>query len=301
MGGMQAMYVFRIHLRPRGGLANNELSFSYCIKNRVMGVGWQIPKEPDEKIDWETYEKRALALKENKGKIPIVKYIKKWVSEGDLIWTRDTKGIYYLGKVLSGWEYLDNPEAREADIVNIVRVDIKKVGSVDEVPGKVIACFRGSRTIQEIANQQAILYSKKLWNKLSEENQYPIDENNVNIWDLLNDEQVEDLIFIYLQFQNWYVIPNSRKKDTMNYEFYLINRETFQRAKVQAKTGNSIINRDDTDNDIYFLFQPNGKFIGNEKDNIIEIENEELINFVKNNKRIIPFNILRWFEELQTN
>lgn len=292
------MYVFRIHIRPQGGLANPELSFSYCLKNKLFGVGWQIPKKKDELIDWNTYEQRA--VEEYVGKISVMRYIKKWVSKGDLVWTRDTKGQYYIGQVLSPWEYFDNAEARDADIVNVFRVKLKKVGSIDEVPGKIIACFRASKTIQEIANEAAIIYTKKLWNQLIGKTEYEIDKID-SIWNLLSDEQVEDLIFLYLQANNWYVIPNSRKKDTMAYEFYLINKSSFNRAIVQAKTGNSYINLDDyRDNkEIIFLFQPNDCFSGNKRDNMNVIRKEELESFIEQNKKIIPANILKWFTEIR--
>lgn len=292
------MYVFRIHIRPQGGLANSELSVRYCLKNKLLGVGWQIPKQEDELIDWDTYEKRA--VEEYEGNIPVVRYIKKWVSKGDLVWTRDTKGQYYIGQVLSPWEYFDNAEARDADIVNVFRVKFMKVGSIDEVPGKIIACFRASRTIQEIADETAFVYTKKLWNELSGKTEYEIDKID-SIWNLLSDEQVEDLIFLYLQVNNWYVIPNSRKKDTMAYEFYLINKTSFKRAILQAKTGNSDINLDDyRDNkEIIFLFQPNNCFLGNKEDNMNVIRKEEIESFIEQNKKIIPANILKWFTEIQ--
>ncbi|MFH1232143.1 MAG: hypothetical protein V1709_11685, partial [Planctomycetota bacterium] len=98
------MYVFRIHIRP--DKVDSEPAFKYCLKNNLLGVGWQISTKPNELIDWDTYEKRA--NKEHEGKISIVSYIKKWVSKDDLVWTRDTKGQYYLGKVLSPWEYFEN-------------------------------------------------------------------------------------------------------------------------------------------------------------------------------------------------
>lgn len=292
------MYVFRIHIRPQGGLAKPELSVSYCLKNSLLGAGWQIPKKEDELIDWNTYEKRA--AKKYEDKISGVRYIKKWVSKGDLVWTRDTKGQYYIGQVLSPWEYIDNAKARDADIVNVFRVKFMKVESIDEVPGKIIACFRASRTIQKIANEAAVIYTKKLWNELSGKEEYEIDKID-SIWNLLSDEQVEDLIFLYSQANNWYVIPNSRKKDTMAYEFYLINKSSFKRAIVQAKTGNSYINLDDyRDNkEIIFLFQPNDCFSGNKRDNMNVVRKEELESFIKQNKKIIPANILKWFVEIR--
>jgi hypothetical protein len=35
------MTVFRIHIRPKGGLAKPKISFAYCLKENVLGMGWQ--------------------------------------------------------------------------------------------------------------------------------------------------------------------------------------------------------------------------------------------------------------------
>ncbi len=291
--GAGTMYVFRIHIRPQGGLADPGLSFAYCLKNDLLGVGWSIPKNEGEAIEWKTYEKRA--TEKYVESISGVRYIHKWVTKGDLVWTRDTKGHYYLCRVLSPWEYFDGQEARDADIVNIFRVKYIKVDSIDEVPGSVIASFRARRVIQEVANKTAVIYSKYLWNTLSGTNEYEIDKIH-SLWDMLSDEQVEDLIFLYLQTKNWYVIPNSRKKDTMAYEFYLIHKIYFNRAIVQAKTGNSYINFDDYQdyNETVFMFQPNALFSGTKKNNMIVITNNELELFVEHYNKIIPANILKW-------
>lgn len=167
------MFVFRIHIKPGG--KGKEFSFDYCLKNGLLGVGWAISVGPGESIDWKTYEERA---EKEYGNISKVKYINKWVAKDplskDLIWTRTNDGHYYLGMILSPWEYFDNPEAREADIVNVFRVELKKV-NIEDVPGKVIACFRSPSTIQEIVDQTAICYTKILWNELSGKDDYQID------------------------------------------------------------------------------------------------------------------------------
>jgi hypothetical protein len=290
------MSLFRIHIRPKGGKADSELSFKYCLKNNLLGVGWQVWKEPNEILDWKTYAVRA--EEEYGGDIAIHRYIEQNVSKDDLVWTRDTKGHYYLCKVLSPWEYLETEEAKDADIVNIFKVDMRKIEDVDGVPGKVIACFRASRTIEEVADNPAIIYSKALWNQLVSKEEYAINEKLESIWSLLNDEQVEDLIFIYLQTKDFIVVPHSRKKDTMSYEFYLINKVNSERTLVQVKTGYSNINLDDFMNykENIFFFQPNNCYLGIKRENHYMIDKDEIEQFIINNQSIIPSNILRWYE-----
>ena len=42
---------------------------------------------------------------------------------------------------------------------------------------------------------------------------------------LLDDEETEDVVFMYLQTKDYYVVPNSRKKDTMTFEYLLIDKK----------------------------------------------------------------------------
>ena len=160
------MTVFRIHTRPKGGLSDSKVSFLYCVKTGVLGLGWQT-KSQNNKATWDEYKKEAIKIYGEK-ELSRVKYLKNNVKKDDLIWTRDSKGNYYLGKVDSGWEYFSNDDAQKADIVNIVRCNIKQIPSIDDVPGKVIACFRPARTIQAIRDKTASDYTQYLWNKITE-------------------------------------------------------------------------------------------------------------------------------------
>ena len=186
------MYVFRIHIRPQGGTADMYTTFDYCLRNRLLGVGWRTNSQNNTK-NWDEYFNEAFQIHDN---LQICKYIQEWVSEGDLVWTRDAEGQYYLARVTSGWEYWASPEANELDIdvANIFRCVFKSV-DIDAVPGKIVACFRAPRTIQEIADNKAREYSKHLWNTLSHEQAYQIDKSAYSdIFMMLDDEETEDLV-----------------------------------------------------------------------------------------------------------
>lgn len=222
------MYLFRIHIRPQGGTASTERSFAYCLENNLLGVGWRTESQCNTK-DWDEYYKEASKLHEN---LQVCKYMKRWISAGDLVWTRDLSGQYYIAQVTSGWEYWASPEAKidDIDLANIFRCNLQKV-DIDAVPGKVIACFRPTRTLQEIADSKALEYSKHLWNELSKSSHYIVDKATYSdIFTMLDDEETEDLVFLYLQSQGWYIVLNSRKKDTMSFEFLAVNPVTGEKA-----------------------------------------------------------------------
>lgn len=274
------MNLYRIHIRPKGGTADIPTTFKYCLRQNILGVGWRTDSNSNT-TNWDEYFREASKIYDD---LNVCTYIHKWLREDDLVWTRDGAGEYYLARAVSGWEYWTSREAAEKDIdiANIFRVIFKPV-PIDLVPGKVVACFRASRTIQGIADDKAIEYSKYLWNTLSNESVYQVDRSGFSdIFMMLDDEETEDLVFLYLQSQGWYVVPNSRKKDTMRFEYLTVNPKTAKRALSQVKTGNTVINREDyADRDeTVFLFQSNDLFTGRTPHNVTCIFRDEILRFL---------------------
>ncbi|MDW8018412.1 MAG: hypothetical protein RMI36_11365 [Thermus sp.] len=282
------MRVHRIHIRPYGGEASLEETFAYCLKQGVLGIGWRLASGKTE-ASWEEYLAEAQEIFKDARDVHkdfwAQRYIKDQVKPGDLVWTRDTQGNYYLAKVLSGWEYWMHPEAVEKgiDIANIFRVTFRPV-DLDAVPGKIIASFRAARTIQGINSPPTVEYTKFLWNKLAGHQEYRLDEKVASDpFELLDDEETEDLVFLYLQDQGWYVVPGSRKGDTMRYEFYVVHPKTGERGMVQVKTGNTPLDRNAYASapGTVFLFQPHGRYLGEEKPNVRCLTRDELLGFVE--------------------
>lgn len=290
------MYVFRIHIRPSGGSADMPTTFDYCLKNGVLGVGWRTNSNKSTK-NWDEYFHEASQVHDN---LQICKYINRWVSEGDLVWTRDAEGQYYLARVTSGWEYWTSQEANDLDIdvANIFRVVFKSV-EIDAVPGKIVACFRATRSIQEVADKKAREYSKHLWNTLSSEQVYQIDKSGFSdIFMMLDDEETEDLVFLYLQSQGWYVLPNSRKGDTMSFEYLAVNPKTGEKALAQVKTGQVTINKDDYIQypQKIFLFQSNELYTGIGSQNVICISRDDLLELLNKSLAWLPKSFQRKVE-----
>jgi len=248
-------------------------------------------------MSWREYE--AIASKKYGKTLARVRYLEKRICPNDLIWTRDTDGGYYLAKVNSPWEYYTNPSAQAADITNICRCRILKVPNVDDVPGKVIACFRSPMSIQRIRDSSTVQYSCYLWNELSKSPDYATSNTKeVDIFSLLSAEETEDVIFIYLQLNGWIVVPNSRKADTMRYEFYLINKETGGKAVVQVKTGGTQVNPElwAASKEKVFLFQSKGNYTGSSRDNVQILYSQDIRQFIFNNLDVMPSTIRRWAE-----
>ena len=282
------MYVFRIHIRPGDGTANMRTTFDYCLRNGVLGVGWRTESGRNTK-DWNEYLSEASPIHDN---LNIPKYMHRWVTPGNLVWTRDPDGRYYLVYVISPWEYWQAPEGRnqDIDIANIFRCKFQEV-EIDSVPGTVVASFRARRTLQEIQDDKTCEYSKFLWNKLSDEDVYEVDRSAFSdIFMMLDDEETEDVVFLYLQSKKWFVIPNSRKKDTMSYEFLVVKPETGERALTQVKTGNAEIDLSRYRNaaQSMFVFQSNGKYVGDRTTKTICLTRNELLEFLHESRSWLP-------------
>lgn len=215
------------------------------------------------------------------------------MNKDDLVWTRDSEHNYYLARVQSGWEYWFCPEeiSLDIDIGNIFRCDIRRVVDRSAVPGKVGACFRASKSIQAISDARAVEYSKFLWNQISGQHFYEIDKSRMaDIFMMLDDEETEDLVFLYLQTLGWYVVPNSRKADTMRFEYLVVNPKSGEKAWTQVKTGNTELNRDlyaDDDCRI-FLFQSEGIYKGKEYDHITCLTRDSLSQFLDSARNWLP-------------
>jgi len=95
------MTVYRIHIRPKGGLANPEVSFAYCLKEGVLGLGWQTEIQNND-ASWEEYEAEAIRIYGNDA-LSRVRYLKNNIKKNDLVWTRDTEGNYYFREPWEPW------------------------------------------------------------------------------------------------------------------------------------------------------------------------------------------------------
>lgn len=289
------MNIFRLHIRPKGGLGSPDVSFAYCLANKLLGVGWQTYTAAPIN-SWEDYER------ETGGGHRTPRCLRNRVKPDDLIWTRCPEGNYYLGRVLSGWEYLTSKAAEDADIVNVVRCRILPVPHVDRVPGKVVACFRATRTLQGINGESVAIYTRRLWNDLSgAADDYPQEELHGSVFDFLDAEETEDVVFLYLQTKGWLVVPNSRKADTMRFEFYCIHRETKRRAIVQVKTGNTPLRPADWSGrtEHVFLFQSKAQYIGEPEPGVETLAPSEILAFLTEHKDILPKTIAFWLSEVK--
>lgn len=291
------MTLWRLHIRPspQNGKTYDDV-VNACISKNIAGIGWPISITPR---NIQEYIERA--SQEYKPSISSISFSQK-PKTSDLLWARDLYGVYYLGRIIGSWRYSDSPEDLELDIPNQIPCDWVKIGNEENVPGKIIACFRPSRTFQAIRDEQMEAFSQWLYNQKKQQSYYDSSLNfseKIGVdefFKLISSEDCEDIVGLYLQYRkNYLIIPSTCKSGTIGYEFILKHRETKKTAAVQVKQG--YVGLDDSlsaSADIIYLFSTEGT-IEFDKKNIIPLDKEELYQFVLSNKDLLPAKILYWF------
>lgn len=294
--------IWRLHIKTAAKEGVNP--FEFCIKERILGLGWQVStSDENEPLDWDSY--CQLAQKSHGGDRswwPAVNAIRNNMKMDDLCWSRDSNANYYLGRVLSDWSYKATRQHRDADVVNIRYCDWKKI-ELESVPGPIVSAFQRGRTLQQIHTEKG--YSKFLWNKITDESFYPDAEEGLDIFGMLDPEETEDLLFLYLQEKGWYVVPNSRKGNTLKYEFSIVNPKTGKQGATQVKTGTGTPLNAEEDYDhkdrMVFLFQSEENYAGKTPKNVVLVRRKELLSFLENSTKWLPKWLQNKMEMVQKN
>lgn len=294
--------LWRIHIRPIGPEGNVDVneSVNLCLKQKVIGIGWRVDKKPSSKEDYMTLAEEKYGNTSWRSNANAILYK---MELDDLVWFRDKKGIYYLGRIIGDWEYRDTEENLRTDIINVRPVEIYKVST--RVAGKIINSFIPRRTVQRINDPTSLYFSKLVYNKLSGKNFYEENvEENVDLFSLLSPEDIEDVVGIYLQItRGYFLIPSSRrrKNDTISYEYELVNKRG-EKAFVQVKSGNVTINPDDykdSSEGKYFLFSPAGYNYDVKNKSVETLSRNDIEGFLREYEDIMPFNIKVWIDYIK--
>lgn len=304
---MRCENLWRINIKPSSKEGVNAREF--CLNKKILGIGWAV--DGSDKMTWEEYNSKAtkkyyyedeINFKKKKGSRSwksAINIIKCNMRIGDLCWTRDKSGVYYLGRIIGKWEYRGSQEYIDADIVNIRKCEWIKIGLIDEVPGKVINSFAARSTVQKVWDNTALEYSKLLYNQYTLDEKYELDLSSKSIFSLLSPDDCENVVGLYLQKEKgYYIIPKTNRVDTVKYEFVLKHKETGEKAIVQVKSGNVDLNIDEFKGiaDKVFLFTSEGEYNGNSNGSIELLKKDIIEKFIFNNIKIMPDLVQRWIE-----
>lgn len=305
---MEKDYVTRINLKT----ATNEREklIDFCLhgknqcKNQFLAIGWSC-------VDFESddfsvfYNTVVEYVHGQKRRLNPALNIFNEACVNDLFWTRDLDGAYWICRVKNPAKAYLN---RELDIGAILPVEAYKFGL--EVPGQIKASFNRARggIVQRLHYPAITEYSKFVFNKLCGEDYYNINLSIANnVIENLPDFELEELVISYLQIvKGYYLLSNSiaNKSTTVKIECQLISRDVnnVKKAVVQVKgpkaneLNASEFKAFEDEGYYIYLYAPGVKKL-EEMKNVIQITTEELQEFYREYKAILPESITQ-FENL---
>lgn len=288
------MTLWRVHLRPD---ADGIDPVDVCLRQQVIGVGWRVPMRPNNRDEyWSLGEKEYGDVGWSRAANAI-----GWrMAVGDLVWIRDFYGAYYLGEISGDWEYRDDPENIKADIINVRPCELFRVGT--NVAGKIVNCFRPSATVQRIHDDTAELFSAFIYNQVTTgDNRRLLQPSNVDIFSLLTDVDLEDIVGLYLQHTKGLLfVPSSRSRQntTIFSEYQLIDPKTGRPTYVQVKSGNVVLDPGAYYNcpDQFFLFSPAGYSRASTKQHVVCLDRTNIEAFLKSARGFLPLNVSIWLD-----
>ena len=222
------------------------------------------------------------------------------MKEGDLVWTRRSRGHFFLTRITGSeaiplydneYQIYDFGSGRSCEWIEVI--------DELEVPAEVKRNTRGTLHHVRDPKGKARALSEMLYNeKITEV--YHLRELKGDLFDFLSPVDVEDLVGLYLQSKkNLLIVPSTSKQSTPLVEFWMISRESGVEAGVQVKTGNQKVNLGEYRDPMkYYFFQETGKPKGIRGSNHVFITKEELDEFARHNPDLLPAGIRRLVERL---
>jgi hypothetical protein len=277
----------------------------FCLKQKSgvgwAGVGWPVEDENGHPPkDFDHYVKLGQAQyadKGDRGWWPAVNAIGNRMNKGDLCWTREKNGVYYLGKIDGTWEYLHGGDADNFDVHNVRRCRWFRVGLLDAVPGAVERAFGPPSAVQRVNDETAEAYSHYVYGQLSGD---PTVATNgrPDIFALLRPLDHEDLAGLYLQTKGYALVPSTIKRATAAYEWVMFHEDTGEKAVLQVKSGNErvdLASLKDIQEQV-FVVDADGIAGRNLAENVTRITREELLQFAHERRNILPERIRRYLD-----
>lgn len=282
---------------------------AYCRSAGVVGVGWG--RWTIKARDGAPLEDVLAEIRSIEGWRPgghTVRRLAQDAKEGDFVWTRDSVGAYWLGRITGPWRFDGSEEASKWDLNNARDCEWLDRSFRDwEVPGAVVRSFTGrSSSFSRVApgERGGWQVTQLIWQQTENPELEPprFDPGQV-ITDLLDPIDAEDVALVYLQLCGWLLLPSSRMHDTPLYEAALKHIDDGRLAVLAVKSGgqNSVpvsdVVAEVSGRAEVFVFSTHERFDGNpSQPGATRISREEIAEFMSARPELLPPRIARWFD-----
>ncbi|WP_031554846.1 EVE domain-containing protein [Oribacterium sp. FC2011] len=287
----------------------------FCLDKHVIAMGWQLDDHDREILlknpSFENY--CNLADKHYEGYNSIKRMVQQ-TAPNDIVWMK-YDGQYYYARITkdSEWKFDFSSEAIALDatnqLTNIKWNLVDKSGDESSVPGCLSTGFIRGSTFQRINKSGINEYSQMLYNmNAAGEEGFRYDKpaislNEKDFWNLLQPDDAEDLLCMWLYREKGYiVIPSTNKKGTELYECVLIDpkSEDHKHIYIQVKKGDVTIDAskyDKLNGEVYFL-TTGGEVINANKSNYYVVPSKKIYDFAidPQNRALIPEGIAYWIK-----
>ncbi len=325
------MKVSRIHLKPDGkGPDARERLIEFCLtqdpKKQYLAIGWSSvypdgdDREKAQRLsDYQGYYSTVTSdLRRRRKRVNTALNIFRDAAVGDLFWTRDLDGFYWICRAIGRAQslYEANIPIRvglDLDFGAVLPVEAYRYGT--QVPGAVKASFNRPKggTAERLDSKPLIPeFSKYVFNQRAGRREYSLEGNaklarksEENIITNLPDLDLEELVLSYIQIRyNYYLLSNSiaNKSTTVKIEGEFLSRDPARpgKAVVQVKgPGRDKVLAADSfetfikDGYTVFLYAPLCDPGGYTKEvEIITVD--QLTQFYHKYKSILPRSVTQW-------
>ena len=309
---MSDIRLMRINIKPSCSDGERANLINDCLldkpEEQYVAIGWSCVHTDDGKLPEpksfasyeEFYNEAVKYIHKKKRKVNHALNSFSYVNEGDLFWTRDLNGFYWIcrakGKAEPRYVY-------KWDVGAVVPVKAYRVGL--EVPGQIKASFNRPHggVIDDSFDEMMINYSKHIYNQFEKDERRKynnISKQEGSVIRNLPPEDLEELVISYLQIkQNYYLLSNSIASGSttvsIECEFLSRDKDHPKKAVVQVKAIPKINPYDYQDflekgYEVYFY---DGGRVG-DIPGYRYIREEELLDFFREYKAVLPESITKW-------
>jgi hypothetical protein len=283
---------------------------AYCRRAGVVGVGWgRWTLEVPDRAPLEHVLAEIGAIEGWKAGGDTVRRLARDAQRGDLVWTRDSSGAYWLGRIVGPWRFDGSAEASKWDLNNVRDCEWLRRSFRDwEIPGAVVRSFTGrSSSFSRVAplDRGGWKVTELIWQQTEDPDLKPprLDPGDV-VTDLLDPIDAEDVALLYLQSRGWLLLPSSRMNDTPLYEAALKHVDDGRLAVLAVKSGGqnpvpvSTVVREIAGREAEaFVFSTHERFDGDPQElGATRISKAEIVEFLSARPELLPPRIARWVD-----
>lgn len=279
------------HDRSNTDESLNTVKFS--VNEGIVGVDWDVETESGESLSWEEYESRAkeAGFPDNNAWVRSLKAINKNMNEGDLCYTRDQSGNFYLGQITGPWRYETGSEYERHELVNVRDCNWYRIWDPEEtVPTELLESFGRGAVLQRIKDPRLLAFSQRLYEVMDGRDHYDI-ELPYTMDDWLSDDDLKDLLVLYLQAdEDQVLLPSTADQSPFLPDGITVNRLSADRTLYQVQHQHESLPPGaykEDDRRIVYL-QRGNESLGNLPDHVQVLQLEDLKTVFESHWDLLP-------------